>query len=342
VIVCTLEKLPPVTQPLLDIDVDYLIMPSASYSDDRHGSLPWCWPSDVVRRLSAAGVSSDLTTIAYSVEGGYTPLQWKYLGDELQARLSDAARHGEILSALQRTSDGAMLEFRGDRIAAERCFLEAGAAVAHAAPWYRLSTLVADEGRTTAARTYFERTVALDTSYYTAYDGGGFWAYQHARWQEAERAFDAVLARDPEHEFALTGLALLAVRRKHWDRAEQFARAALVRNDTLVDAHRALGDALANTGRHRAALLPYDTSLRLALAGHKPILRSLSTDRAGGMPEDPGHASTYERIGEIHARLGESSKANDAFRFAIAFSPRKRPQSSLSRADRRKTSNDRT
>lgn len=29
----------------------------------------------------------DLATIAYSVEGGYTPIQWKYVGDELAARL---------------------------------------------------------------------------------------------------------------------------------------------------------------------------------------------------------------------------------------------------------------
>ena len=317
-VVCTLDGLPRLERPLVDIDVDYLIMPSASYMDDRHGSLPWCWPSDLVRRLTAACGSSDLTTIAYSVEGGYTPLQWKYLGDELAARLSGVPGDAGVLSAADLMAEGARLESRGDRVAAERCFLNAGAAAAFAAPWYRLSLLAASDDRTMAARRYFERAVTLDRSYYTAYDGGGFWAYSLSRWHEAERAFHDVLIRDPEHEFALTGLALLAMRRKQWDQAEQLAAAALARNDTLVDAHRILGAALVRHGRDRAALDAYDRSLRLVLAGHKPFLRPLATDSPGGTPEDPGHASTYERIGEVHVRLGESSKAIDAFRFALA------------------------
>jgi tetratricopeptide (TPR) repeat protein len=318
-IVCTLRNLPRLEQPLLDIDVDYLIMPSASFSADQHGAIPWCWPSDLVRRLTAAGVSSDLTTIAYSVEGGYTPLQWKHLGDELSALLSAADCNDDRLAAMQLMGEGAMLESRGDRPAAERYFLEAAAKVTtFAAPWYRLSRLEAGEGRTADARAHFDRAVTIDSSYYTAYDGGGFWAWQHSRWDEAERAFHAVLSRDPEHEFALTGLGLLAARRKRWDQAERFARAALARNDTLVDAHRVLGAALAGRGRDRVALASYDRSLGLVLAGCKPFLRPLSTDSSGGTPEDPGHASTYERIGEIHMRLGEPSKAIDAFRFAIA------------------------
>jgi tetratricopeptide (TPR) repeat protein len=318
-VVCTLRNLPRLDQPLVDLDVDYLIMPSASFADDRHGAHPWCWPSDLVRRLTEAGVSSDLITIAYSVEGGYTPLEWKYLGDELAVRFSAGHRHDACLPAMQLMDEGAMLAARGDRTAAERRFLDAAAVEATRAPaWYRLSLLAAAARRTTAARDSFHRAVARDPSYYTAYDGGGFWAYQHARWDEAERAFEGVLARDPEHEFALTGLGLLAVRRRQWTRAERFARAALARNNRLVDAHRVLGAALAGSGRPRDAVMAYDRSLGLVLAGCKPFLRPLSTDVPGGMPEDPDHASTYERIGEILARAGESSQAIDAFRFAIA------------------------
>jgi tetratricopeptide (TPR) repeat protein len=318
-VVCTLQNLPRIEHPLVDIDVDYLIMPSASCTEGLHAALPWCWPSELVRRLSDAGISSDLTTIAYSVEGGYTPLQWKYLGDELSALLSAGEGNHDRLSAMRLMDEGAMLESRGERVAAERCFLDAGTVeTAQAPPWYRLSLIAAAEGRTTAAKEYFRRAVTLDPSYYTAYDGGGFWAYQQSRWDEAERAFHGVLARDPEHEFALTGLGLLAARRKEWERAEQFARAALVRNNTLVDAHRVVGAALAGGGRYQAALTAYDRSLALVLAGYKPFLRPLSTDVPGGTPQDPGHASTYERIGEILALIGDSSKAIDAFRFAIA------------------------
>ena len=37
------------------------------------GSAPWCWPSELLMQLQARGIHTDLTTIAYSVEGGYSP-----------------------------------------------------------------------------------------------------------------------------------------------------------------------------------------------------------------------------------------------------------------------------
>ena len=62
--------------------------PSVSYGEvDEHGALPWCWPDELVSRLRAKRLRAELATIAYSVEAGYTPLRWKYLGDELALRL---------------------------------------------------------------------------------------------------------------------------------------------------------------------------------------------------------------------------------------------------------------
>src|SRR5262249_44075429 len=73
---------------LLDIDVDYLVIPRVSHGEnDRHAPVPWCWPDELLTRLAELGLRSDLATVVYSVEGGYTPLQWKYLGDELALRL---------------------------------------------------------------------------------------------------------------------------------------------------------------------------------------------------------------------------------------------------------------
>src|SRR6266545_1456414 len=77
---------------LLDIDSDYLVVDHVYTESDAHRRLPWRWPDELLNRLGDLGVVTDLVTIPYSVEGGYTPLRWKYLGDELAARLrgSDA------------------------------------------------------------------------------------------------------------------------------------------------------------------------------------------------------------------------------------------------------------
>src|SRR3989442_455462 len=93
---CTLSHLPEIREPvLLDIDTDFL-MPEPSESvragDDLWKQLPWLWPDELIARLKTKGVRTDFVTIAYSVEGGFTPLSYKYLGDDLALRL----KHPEL------------------------------------------------------------------------------------------------------------------------------------------------------------------------------------------------------------------------------------------------------
>jgi hypothetical protein len=90
--ICSMDGLPKFHENvLLDLDVDYLIFPRVTYgADDPHPVLPWIWPEELLSRLQARDVQSDLVTIAYSVYGGFTPLRWKYLGDELEVRLGGA------------------------------------------------------------------------------------------------------------------------------------------------------------------------------------------------------------------------------------------------------------
>jgi Transglutaminase-like superfamily len=68
--VCTLQSLPLISEKvLLDIDVDYLVIPKACHSSDQYRGLPWCWPDALLAGLQARGVQADLVTIAYLVEG---------------------------------------------------------------------------------------------------------------------------------------------------------------------------------------------------------------------------------------------------------------------------------
>ncbi|MFZ6016554.1 MAG: hypothetical protein ACOYU0_02855 [Nitrospirota bacterium] len=51
---------------------------------------PWILPERLVERLTLKGITVDILTISYSVEGGFTPLRYKYLGEELCLLFEDA------------------------------------------------------------------------------------------------------------------------------------------------------------------------------------------------------------------------------------------------------------
>src|SRR5260370_33658624 len=103
-IICTLRSIPAFRENvLLDIDIDYLIIPRVTYKEyNHHGLFPWCWPCELVNELQ--GLRSDLVTIVYFVQCGYMPLQWKYFWDELILRLqlvSESYSHLEWLEEIR-------------------------------------------------------------------------------------------------------------------------------------------------------------------------------------------------------------------------------------------------
>jgi hypothetical protein len=129
--VCSVDGLPAIDEPvLLDIDVDWLVIPYVSYGEiDHHEVLPWCWPDELAARLSNRCVRTDLVTIAYSVEGGYTPLNWKYLGDEIALRLRHPAAGGAALESMTRIREGSQSAFAGNNASAAKSYHEAACIV---------------------------------------------------------------------------------------------------------------------------------------------------------------------------------------------------------------------
>lgn len=91
-IICTLEKLPVLKEKvLLDIDTDYLVIDSlvnAGNTSKIGRRKRWIRPDRLVKELLEKIPRPFFTTIAYSVNGGYTPMRYKILGDELAYRLS--------------------------------------------------------------------------------------------------------------------------------------------------------------------------------------------------------------------------------------------------------------
>ncbi len=87
VFVVPLSGLPCFNEPvLLDIDTDYFVTSSVTAGPPYYSARrvePWTWPDEFIKSVAQKKIRSDLVTIAYSVEGGYTPVEWRFLGDEL-------------------------------------------------------------------------------------------------------------------------------------------------------------------------------------------------------------------------------------------------------------------
>lgn len=319
--VCTLDNLPNYgAEPLLlDIDIDYLVIPNIGLRGIKnYGSLPWIWPAELVTRLKTRGLITDLVTIAYSVEGGYTPLQWKYFADELAHRLSDDSDDCEWASCLRR---GAQAAITGDFAAAEAEYHEANRLHSTSgAPQFHLANLCAARGLLEEGQQYLRECQSIDPSYRTPFSTPGFWYLDFGRYARARSAFDRALRLDPSDSSACLGLGLVALYEGNWTDALTWFRRSLESGES-VDAYRGMAHALAELRDYQSAIAAYEQSLKLALAGRRAITDQLglSTVDGGSRPWDSDHGAIHERLARLYVAVGDTSKTIAAYRMAIAM-----------------------
>ena len=292
---CSLRSLPATRDALLDVDVDYLLVRDiAEELPPIEGSRPWIWPAELLDALSAVVENPAAVTIATSTRGGFTPLQWKYLGEELCARLRGGA--GEGFDALR---SGADLEERRDLDAAEARYRD-GIRLLPASPGarYRLARLQLLRGDDEAARRTFGDVVERDSSYRTIDSEGRRW---HAARNPAAaaRGYRDTLRMDPENPYAELGLAQLAAASgDHVEAIVRFER-ALQCCGTLVDAHRGIARSLHATGAADRASQHYARSLRLELRGHTPIDAPIATRPRSPRVFDDAHWDVHRRLAAL-------------------------------------------
>jgi tetratricopeptide (TPR) repeat protein len=318
--ICSAEGLPKFRENvLLDLDVDYLLFPRVTCgAGDPHPALPWRWPADLMQILDARGVQSDLITIAYSIEGGYTPLRWKYLGDELEVRL-EANRANETARGMDLVRAGAESAASGDRAAAEQKYVEAAALLPHlAAPLWHLAFLYLDCGRLEEAQTLYHRALDLDPSYGTVHNNEGLWHYWSERWAASEREYRRTLALEPRDAFSHMGLGWLDMEQSCWGEAESELQRAIEIDPDLLDAHRALGRIFRKTGRLREAILAYEKSLKLSLSGRVSLRDSPIISAERPTWNDSSHFGVFRRLGQLYHATGEPERASQFLRMAAA------------------------
>lgn len=228
--VLKLSHLPEISEgALLDIDTDYMIINSLTEGAPyfkKKPSCPWIWPGDLAKAIHKGLARPELITIAYSVEGGFTPLEYKYLGDELKNILNKGS--GTALAAALRES--ARLRARGlsaqaiSRIKAELPEDESSKSCRGYAPlYYNLFALLKEGNQLEEAGGYLKKALSLDNSYATNYNN--------------------------------SSLKLMAERKFSLARKESRFMAGLFPENT--DYILSLGDALLSLGRPKAALKSY-------------------------------------------------------------------------------------
>ena len=222
--ICPLSGIPPFDEDvLLDIDTDFLITESISPAypyPDLPNMTPWIWPEELVEKLRERQLRSDWVTIAYSVEGGYTPLGYKYLADDLASLLRDPGlplRQRELMrlkNEASRAQDARKLVEARERYACALA-LNPGDAAIH----YRLVQLVYEEGQCDEARRYYEQAITLDPSYRTEYNNFGPVYLALGQFAHSAAEYRKTLTLDPHNASAHRGLGNLAAGQRRWDEA---------------------------------------------------------------------------------------------------------------------------
>lgn len=290
VIVCSLEGLGRIDAPvLLDIDVDFMLT-EFIWDDLNPERTPWIFPEELFRKLSSKISDIDILTIAYSVEGGFTPLRFKYLGDELGSLFE-----GSISKNKQK-----IMQYKIKALSCEK-EKKAGEAAAvyeealraddsDASLYFNLSLLQQEK----AAYLYSE-ALRRDKTYATRYNNYGILYLRHNKIDKAEAEYRKALRIHKDDADIFNGLGHIALAKKRYAEAKELFEKCLSINKSHADARLGKGEAHFRTDS-------FDEAERLFLGLVKYI---------------PDDQSAYWWLGRIAERKGDISLAVDNYKNAV-------------------------
>lgn len=187
-VICILEKLPILKQQtLLDIDTDFLVIDSILNADNTKNigkRKPWILPADLVNVLKKKIRHPKIITIAYSVNGGYTPLIYKHLGDQIAYHYAPE----KFRRRFKNNSD--------------------------AAYYFNLFS-------STHKKKYYQRAVRLNQGYRVTDNNYGPLYLSLRKFSSAKREFKKILRVDKTHSGAIFGLGEIALQKKDFQKARR-------------------------------------------------------------------------------------------------------------------------
>lgn len=185
--VSTLGSLPLQDKPvILDIDIDFLVISNASVANNtaKIGRRnPWISAAGLKARLEKKVLKPKIITVAYSCNGGYTPMKFRYLGDELAYLFAPVG-----FKALYKRNLKAAQLFE--------------------------SFLV------TGQRKYYNQSVQLNPVYRSSDNNYGPLYLSVNKPRQAQQEFARIYNVDPSNPGALVGLGWLALNKKDFKQAK--------------------------------------------------------------------------------------------------------------------------
>ncbi len=316
-----LRTFPRLDEPvLLDLDTDFLLIPRLPDEEGRPPStLPWCWPDALITCLRTHQLRAEIITVAYSVEGGLTPLRWKYLGDELASRIRQPMEaSANPVWALHRQAGVA--QAAGQLEEAEYALARVLALDPHnASACFRLAHLHAERGHAHQARAWYRQAVAEDPSYAIADSSEALAYLAHGDLDRAEAGSRRSLACNPDDVCAHYTLGAIAAARRRWTVALEHLGHAIHLQPQFLDAHRALAAALEGARRFQEAIAAYEESLRLSCAPAFSLSDKFITSRTAIMHRvDRKHFEIHRRLARLYARQGRLQDAVTSYRIWLA------------------------
>ncbi|MBI3589992.1 MAG: tetratricopeptide repeat protein [Candidatus Melainabacteria bacterium] len=317
--ICTLDSIPEITEDvLLDIDVDYMIIPHVSYGKtDKHSEIPWCWPNELLNRINLKKIHSDIITIAYSVEGGYTPLKWKYLGDELALRIKNG--NSSSLRMMEMVKEASILANDDKFLLAEAKYIEAKDLMpASPVPCFHLALLNQNMNKVQESQSYYKQALNIDPSYRTAYNNLAYVYFEDKLFRKAEIEVNKVLSLDPEDANAHLILGLIAMKKKNWKEAEDFICNSIRLNENLPDAYHALGDIQKKQNKTNEAINLFEKSLKLSLKGYRSLNAFILSRAKENFLTDPDYFEVHVKLAKLYAKKNLTTKAISSYKIGIA------------------------
>jgi len=238
-IICNIDALPSFKEEiLLDIDCDYFVYKSARQhilSDILNEKKPWIEPGEFVDKLKDKNIKTDLVTISNSVEEGFTPIEYKYFGDELKDLC------GELLSANYKP-----------REKKERAGL-----------YFNLSMAEWKKGNLSQAEDLYRKAIQLDSSYRSYFNNRGYLYEEFWLLDRAYLEYEKILSLDPKCPYNNVNMGRLLIKKGRFGEAIPYLKKGIELNKDDYRAYSLLGDIYFKRREFEEAIVLYDKSMNL-------------------------------------------------------------------------------
>ncbi len=297
VIVCSLGTLKRIEEPvLLDIDVDFMLTENI-WDDLNPRRRPWIYPQELFASISRKIEDIDILTISYSVEGGFTPIRFKYLGDELRLFFEDKLP-ADIFKIMQYKRTAIDLEKekkREDAIKVYEAILNIDDS--DASVYFNLALLYMDDDVNEAEKAahFYKEAVRRDRSYASVYNNYGILYLRYNRLQLAQREYKKFLKLDQDNPDVFNGLGHISLAQNRYTAAGEFFDRCLAFRKDHPEAR--LGKGIVNFKQGR--------------------LNEAQELFAGFKNDYPDEAESYWWLGCIAQKKGEVPLAIDYYKHAV-------------------------